>query len=202
MADVDDVLNLKVICAGSETARARSMANLDRAYRAEFERYFRRNLRGQERAVEAGDIVQETMLKIFAKACSFRGESKAASWLWAVARNTLIETIRAITRNHEQSLSDSGWNHLAAELPNDADTSAAHDQMRIAVEALRELDRTFPERAEVIRRAVIEDWSTADLATFLGKKPGATREFLSQTRKRYRQLYQAIAEKDPTSGMT
>ena len=44
----------------------------------------------------------------------------------------------------------------------------------------------FPDRARAIGFLVIEEWSVEDIARALGRTPGATREFLSQCRKKLR----------------
>ena len=55
------------------------------------------------------------------------------------------------------------------------------------VDCVRRAWRAFtadhPQRAEALNLAILEEWSPVELADYLGRSYGATREYLSQCRK-------------------
>ena len=58
--------------------------------------------------------------------------------------------------------------------------------------AWRAFAADHPERAEALERAVLEEWNTAELAAFLNRSAGATREYVSQCRKVWRGYWERL----------
>lgn len=99
---------------------------------------------------DADDLVQEALLNIFASLSSFRGDARALTWAWTVARNAALNWIRDET--NRRGLLDA---HVAAapavpgmgEPAQDPERAALLQEQLIAVQKacdkLPERDRTL-----------------------------------------------------------
>ncbi len=130
---------------------------------------------------QAEDLFQELFIKIVRQAAQYSGGS-AAGWIWAVARNHFLDHVRA--PKPEQTMDDEAWAPLAApnaRQPGDDDPQAVD---RCVQRQMQSFEKDHPERAWAVRQVKLEGWSIAELAAHLGRTEGATREFVSQCRKR------------------
>lgn len=161
----------------------RGMELLFRAYAARLKAFFRRHRMSEE---EAADLLQETFIKVHRAAHQFAGQAKASTWLWTIARHCLLDHVRA--RRPTESLDemlDAGDYEAPATGQCAADSLGMRDCIERGFEAF---GAAHPERAQVMRLVVFEDWSMNDIAGFLARTPAATREYISQCRKRLRQF--------------
>ncbi len=167
------------------TLAERGMEILFRAYAARLKAFFRRQRMNEE---ETADLLQETFIKAYRAAGQFEGQSKASTWLWSIARNCLLDHVRARCplESLDELMADGEYEPAAA--PESACT-AERIGMRDCIErGFDAFDKQHPDRAEVMRLVVFEEWSMNDIAAFLGRTPAATREYISQCRKRLRQF--------------
>ena len=126
------------------------------------------------------EMVQDVFIQVIKNAHTFRGESKISTWLWAVARNQCLMYIR------KKKLPFDEYTDQAS------DGSGTSSEERLIRKTLREcVEFGFkefaiaePDRAEILRLVAWYDWSMKDIASYLDKKLGATREYLSQCRKK------------------
>lgn len=186
MAD-DDPHSREEIRAGG-AARAAAVAGLYRRYASRVLGYFVRQRVPRD---VAADLVQDVFVAVVRRCGEFRGEAKFTTWMWSIARNVLIDHYRKIGR---------------APLQDDAlDEEAGLDALPAAPEAPRELrdcvQRAYAqfaaanaERAETLALVAFEGWSTEEVARFLGRTPGAAREYLSQCRKKLRPFLERCRE--------
>src|SRR5262252_6146695 len=79
---------LRAALAGDEKAYATFLTDAARLVRA-----FARRRVG-ERGVHAEDIVQETLLAVHLKRCTWRSDGPVTPWLYAIARYKLIDALR------------------------------------------------------------------------------------------------------------
>lgn len=130
----------------------------------------------------AEDLLHETFVKVLKNLHTFRKESQFSAWLWAIARNELKMYWRSAKRREVDTdpeffsimpVSEGEEGHSV--------TDQVVDCVRKAIDSLSSVHREY---AEVIRLITRYEWSIGDIAVYLGKKPGATREYLSQARKR------------------
>lgn len=158
-------------------ARQKAITALYNEYAPQFKRFFRRN-RVPDSAIE--DVTQITFVNVVRGIDNFRGDCPLKNWLWTVARNTMLS--HGVKKPQE------------IQTPEDMDMADfAADQSKIEAETLEDcVDQAFEcfsndhnERAEVLRLASIEGWSTQELSEFIGRTLGATREFVSQCKKKF-----------------
>lgn len=143
----------------------------------------------------AEDVVQDAMVKVWQRCTSFRGPGDPLAWIHSVVRHTLLDALRQ--RRPEQPLEgDDGALSApvqAAVLQLSQQQVARPDQQLAEqqVEAVfqRGFDRfaqAHPEHAMVLRWVVEDGLDNSAVEQLLGRSPGATREFLSQCRKKAR----------------
>jgi len=173
---------LQRLALGGE-ARRQAVAALYHSFAPRFRRYFRAQRLGD---ADAEDLVQDVFVKVVRACGEFRGEARADTWLWAIARNSLISRLRG--RLPDVPLEDLDLDQLCA--ANPALQAAAPDAAPpggvddCVQQGIVRFGADFPDRARAITFLVIEEWSVEDIAHALGRTPGATREFLSQCRKK------------------
>jgi RNA polymerase sigma-70 factor (ECF subfamily) len=170
----------KDVTSGSATT-----AHIEGLYRSHFGKvcgYFRRC--GETEAV-AHELAQDTFIQALRGCAQFDGRSQLSTWLWAIARNTLLGHLR------RQGRRVAGDDARAA-APVDPDTlSSARSGRQMEQDAcvrrgFAAFAQDHPDRAQVIYLAAVEGWTREELATHLGRTPHAATEYLSQCRAKLR----------------
>lgn len=154
----------------------------------------------------AQDVLQDTLVKAWRRCGSFRGDSELYPWLKQVLRRGAIDRLRS--QKTEIGLEDAEGRPLAEVEAALRETQPGWlDEPQTAAEQ-RQLEATYrrcaqrfaadqPQAAEVIRWITEDDLAPADIAELLQRSPGATREYISQCRKKARlyfdEWYQLLA---------
>ena len=133
----------------------------------------------------AEDALQEVFVRVVRNADRFRGDAAVSSWIYQIARNLAADITR--TPQREVTLDDLGWQNIA-----DETVCITDGDRKIAIEecfsqGFAAFSRKHPERAEALRRAALDGWSVRDVASYMVRTETATREYLSQARKRLRE---------------
>ena len=151
----------------------------------------------------ARDLAQLTLIKVWRRCASFRGDSELFPWLKGILRHAVIDWLRQ--RRPEQPLLDGAGQPLAeveaALLAQRGEAVPTAEQMlqSAQLEALyRECAERFahdqPMAATVIRWVAEDDLDHEQIAALLQRTPGATREYVSQCRKKARHYFRAWYE--------
>lgn len=173
----DDADCLEMIARGGAARRA-AVNWLYNEYQPRFRLYF---LKNRVPEAEAEDVVQDTFVSIVRFIDKFRSESDVAVWLWKVARNCLIDHVRRSGRKPHLVDVDLMEAQATEASGQKNDPGGGLDEcVGSAFQAFSERD---PERASALRLVAIEGWSGKEIAEYLGRTPGAAREYLSQCRK-------------------
>ena len=93
MEDADDMVLIKAYTAGNE----RAFEVLYRRYRKQLFGYLYNLMSGN--ASEAEEVFEETWIKVIDKLPSYRDQGKFSAWLFRVARNIFIDTVRRNKRS-------------------------------------------------------------------------------------------------------
>ncbi|GAB3375955.1 RNA polymerase sigma factor [Spongiibacter taiwanensis] len=161
-------------------------------YAPRFIGYFRR--RGASDA-DADDLCQEAFVKIMRSVgpalASPRGITAPRAWLWLVARSVHLDHLGKQQRTAHDDLALDGA--AAGQAWSDFQTAdeVSTDQEGLGDCVRRQFARfadASPEAAQAISWAVVEGFTAPEIASLLGRSPGATREFLSQVRKKLRDV--------------
>lgn len=131
----------------------------------------------------ARDVLQESIVKIVRGAASYSGSGEATSWLWQVARNCLMDALRKQAHLHEDlAANDEEWQRIAetSVAPRGRSDLGIQDCVTRGLESFAE---RAPERAFALT-LLMEGLSMEEIGARIGRTPGATKEFLSQCRKK------------------
>jgi RNA polymerase sigma-70 factor (ECF subfamily) len=144
---------------------------------------------------EAQDALQDTMIKIVQGSGGFSGSGQANAWIWQIARNCLTDAMRrGLTRKgNEITVSDPIWEKIKTENahPDQLDPPGALDDC--VQSGLSKFRRADPERAWVIELQV-EGCGIEQIAATIGRSTAATKEYLSQCRKKMKPFLENCAE--------
>jgi len=179
--------------AGGGTAGMAALEALFRRYRGPLLGFLQRRGVPPE---QADDLVQDTFLRVARSAASFRQEARLSSWLFRIALNLHIDQLRR-TRPETQ-LDEAGWGVIEQVLAVPADQCgpgiARDDVVDCFERGFAQFAGAFPQRAEVLRQVALQGWAIRDVAALLERTEGATREFLSQSRKKLRSFLETCRE--------
>ncbi len=178
-------------CREGGAAIEQALRELDRAFFAILYRDGIRSLRDPD---AARDLVQDTFIKVWRRCATYRGDSELLRWIKIILRHGAIERLRQSVRevpmeDHEGMTPDASRHlyELSVELnptPEDLTRRAEYEKhFRAGWKQFHEED---PLHAGVMTWIVEDGLSNDDIAQLLNRTPGATREFISQCRKRAR----------------
>lgn len=187
-AERDRASLAKILAGGKGVGEGTS--ELYKAYRRPFLAYFQRN------SIDAGqaeDLLQEVFINVVRRAADFRAEAMVSTWMWTIARNKLIDHTRG--SRPELTLDDDGWAAVEATARYEPEPGGSHHAIDDCVsKAFQSFAKQAPDRAEALRRLTLDDWSVDQVAEFIGRTPGATREYLSQCRKKFKTFLEPCRE--------
>jgi len=189
---IDDQNNFNLIRQGGKM-RDKGVAALYRRYAPHFRKFY---LYQGLSSADAEDIVQETFVKIVRHCDTFTGDSPLAAWLWRIARNCMNDHFRRTKVRPTDNLDDEEWSALELEsvTMRTYDSPPANGTLEDCVErGFNEFAKVFGERAHVLSM-VMEGFDTAHIAATIQRSPGATREYISQCRKRIESFLQPCKE--------
>ena len=169
-----------------------ALRTLDRTLHAALYRECLRTIRDPE---SARDLVQETFIKVWQRCASFRGDSELLPWIRSILRHGILDRLRR--RVPEAPLEESDGEASAALERRMAEASPQGAGVPEDEAWRRELDACFercwerfeatsPAHATVLGWVVEDGLGNDEISALLGRTPGATREFVSQCRKRAR----------------
>jgi len=178
-------------CRDGGAAIEQALRQLDREFFATLHSRAQRTLRNAD---AARDLVQETFIKVWRRCATFHGDSELLPWIEAILRHGLLDTLRRGGREvpfEEDAAVNLQIGERVAELSEG--TIATPDDEARRDEAAECFQRCWARfEAEAPRHAAVISWIAADglshddIAELLDRSPGATREFISQCRKRAR----------------
>jgi RNA polymerase sigma-70 factor, ECF subfamily len=188
-----------------ETLAARAAAGDKSAFEELVVRYQQRVYRLAHRLTgsddDALDISQETFLQVFRHLSSFRGDARFGTWLYRIATNAALMTVRTRRRHPEESLEsylpqfDGTGRHV--QTPEDLQVAGRVEEMldrerlaRRAREAVSRLPESY--RLPFVLRD-LEDLSTSDVADILGIEPATVRQRVHRARLMLRGFLGALA---------
>jgi RNA polymerase sigma-70 factor (ECF subfamily) len=146
--------------------------------------YASRRLPTQE---QAKDAVGETMTRAVANIDRLRGEGGGFdAWMYGIMRHVVLDAQRLLSREGPGLIPDAAD---ASPLPGDR--VVARDD---AVEVRQAFDRLSPADQELLELRVVAELSADEVASVLGRRPGAVRMAQSRALTRLRELLGEVGE--------
>ncbi|MGQ0834464.1 MAG: RNA polymerase sigma factor [Gammaproteobacteria bacterium] len=181
-------------CREGGAAIEHALRALDRSFFRVLYGYCRRTIRDAE---AARDLVQEAFIKVWQRCSTFQGDSELLPWIRAILRRCMLDRLRRPER--EVALDgESGMTleaerriaELSAELmPTPHDETRAQELAECFQRCWERFERDYPANAAVIAWIAEDGLTNEEISELLGRTPGATREFISQCRKRARRYF-------------
>ena len=157
-------------------------------FRKEFIRFTMKSGINKE---DARDLVQEfTIDKLYMQSDSIKDIEFARTWMYQVFRNMINDQGRMLIRSREVPLDenkDQAYEQRTYD-KNQALSDCVQEQLKI----FREKE---PKHAEVVE-FILKDLNTEQIRLIIGRSYGATREFMSQCRKKFRPFLEICNEID------
>jgi len=135
------------------------------------------------------DLTQDVFLKAYRNTDSFKGDSKVSTWVYRIARNTVLDALRKKKfRSYFAVLTSEGKQNPVevAEHPDAESQEYAQQEFRMLIrQSVAELPEPF--RSIVVWRE-IEDLSYAEIAEITGESEGTLKSRLFYARKKLRAI--------------
>jgi RNA polymerase sigma-70 factor (ECF subfamily) len=178
-------------CREGGAAIEQALRDLDRTF---FAKLYRSSLQTLRDADAARDLVQDTFIKVWQRCVTFRGDSELLPWINVILRHGAIERLRQrhseVPLEDDQGLTGEVVESIVSLSLESHDTPEQSAQQRERAEVFTKGWRRFhkddPLHANVMAWIVEDGLSNDEIAQLLERSPGATREFISQCRKRAR----------------
>jgi len=181
---------------GVGPVREQGVRRLYDRFALKFQRYF---VRHRVPLSQAEELVQEVFIRVMKGCDDYRGEAPPTVWLWTIVRNTMVSFHRGkATESASTQASDDETERLLTELPAAYMPSWVQDCLG---RQMARFEVEHPERAECISAIVLQDWGVDELAQFLGRSLAATREYVSQCRKKLRSFLHECGEVEGGYGL-
>jgi len=150
--------------------------------------------------VEIEDLAQETFLKVYRRLSSFQGQSAFYTWLYRIAVNTILDSLKRRGRSPVQTVEDLEAVPLTSSIasgaacPSPSATLEREELARITHDVLEELPEIF--RTVLVLREY-EDMAYQDIADLLGISIGTVESRLFRARARFKER---LLQKHPEFG--
>ena len=199
MSDAQTLSSAIQILAGfGETPGVSLNAVAQNAARVLYEHYWPRFVRfycrNSQTEAAAQELANDALLKLMCNAHKLNAVQALEKWAWMIARNTLYDHSRqqATLRENETSVDEETWFSLMETLPLDGQGDPILN--RCLQQQFERFVQAHPDHAECIEHLVLSSADTDDLAQLLGRTAAATREFLSQSRKKLKDFLRRCLE--------
>ena len=140
---------------------------------------------------DARDLVQKFIIdKLCMKSDSIEHIEYARTWMYMVFRNMINDQGRVLTKNREVSLDearDQSYEEASGE-KNQTRSDCVQEQLKI----FRDKE---PKHAEVVDY-ILKDFDVEEVRLTIGRSYGATRQFMSQCRKKFKPFLERCLEID------
>lgn len=125
---------------------------------------------------DAEDAIQESFLKIFRGAKTFRGGAAFSTWIYRVTVNTCYDALRRRKSRPSGSSLDAEDGRILAGSPG------ADHPLRLALE--KSVARLKPQHRAVFLLFEVEGFTHAEIARILGIPEGTSKTFLFDAKKK------------------
>ncbi len=148
----------------------------------------------------AADLAQDVLLKAFQRLDSFRGESRFTTWLYSIARNQCMDTLRSRPAKQEQ-YTDELVEELASFQTEDVSMALEREESeRMIQELVREtLDET---ESKVMTLHYVEELSLDAITRLLGlTNPSGAKAYIVNARRKLSRAIERRRKSGGTKGM-
>ena len=136
------------------------------------------------------EILQESFIKIFKSFNTLKDFNTLESWCWRILRNTTNDYLSPIIKGRE------GIKKLESETEEAALEDNQNDSQSDCVsKGLQEFNLAEPDRGYALQLQ-LDNYPITEVAIRIGRTPAATKEYLSQIRKKVAPFIEHCLEND------
>lgn len=137
---------------------------------------------------DAAEVVQDTFLKVWTSRATLPTDANPNAYIWCMARNAWIDKYRMRKLRESEIASGVDVEKMMGNVEA-PDSGMFVSCLEKAFDSFRSAE---PERAHAIELVAVQGLDHRELATALNRSAGAAREFLSQARRAFSQVYDAL----------
>lgn len=139
---------------------------------------------------DADDVVQDAFVKIVKSAAGFQPKGEGSAWLWCVFNSVLADAQRKSQRLPRME----DYDGIPENFRVQADGSCQLDFQDCVQTQMTAFGNAWPEGLQVILWSASHGMKTREIAAIIQRSEGATREFLSQVRKKFKTFVEQCDE--------
>lgn len=140
---------------------------------------------------DAEELTQDTFMKAFRHLSDFNGKSSFSTWLYRIAYNTALSSLRK-QPNEVLSVDDRLWNNLTE---NEIDRALDEEDEERIEQLQRALEKLTPDERALVTLFYEEDRPIAEICHILNQTEGNVKVKLYRIRKK---LYILIKQEEET----
>lgn len=140
---------------------------------------------------DAEELTQDTFMKAFRHLSDFNGKSSFSTWLYRIAYNTALSSLRK-QPNEVLSVDDRLWNNLTE---NEIDRALDEEDEERIEQLQRALEKLTPDERALVTLFYEEDKPIAEICHILNQTEGNIKVKLYRIRKK---LYILIKQEEET----
>ena len=181
-----DFVGLVAALRGNASARRRAVDELYKRFGGRLKHYLARGVL----PVIAEDLLHEVFIRVLRRSDTFEpGAQRFEPWLWRIAHNVRIDHLR------KQGFDTEPMEDEPPDLYNNPELLADEDALRRCVaRGYQHFRSKFPEQAVALSWLVTDHLSIREVAAILDRTEGATREYLSQCRRKLEPFLEVCRE--------
>ena len=139
---------------------------------------------------DARDLVQKfTIDKLYLQSNSIKNIEFARTWMYSVLNNMVNDQGRILKKTREVPLDEERDQSQSQKIMSEK----SQTRSGCIQEQLAKFREAEPKRAEILE-FILEGFSTEEIRLIIGRSYGATREFMSQCRKKFRPFIEICNE--------
>lgn len=186
MSEVSDDRLIVAVALGGDQAE-RAVENLFSRFAGAFKgRAIRRGM-GE---ADADDVVQDAFVKIVKSAAGFEPKGEGGAWLWCVFNSVLADA----QRKRQRAPVFEDYDTVPEGVDVQSDGSCKLDFQDCVKTQMDAFGVAWPEGLQVILWSAAHGMKTRQIAQIIQRSDGATREYLSQVRKKFKSFVEHCNE--------
>jgi RNA polymerase sigma-70 factor (ECF subfamily) len=142
--------------------------------------------RARAAGLDAEDVVQEVLLALHSKRCTWVQGTPVAPWVAAIARNKIVDALRRRGQRTSVSIET-----VIETLSSEDDENASQ-----VLDVERALARLNPRQREVVRGVSLEGRTAQDVGERLHMSEGAVRVMLHRSLRTLAAMFRAVPNED------
>jgi RNA polymerase sigma factor (sigma-70 family) len=159
--------------------RARDMGAFEELYRSYYDRLSRFLLKRIHRPHLVEEVLNDTLMVVWNRPDSFKGDSKLSTWIFAIAYRKSMKALR----NHQDPIEDEGAEARASPDPSPEDSFVRTRNRALLLNAMEELS---PEHRQVLELTYFREIGYQEISEIMSCPVGTVKTRMFHARRQLR----------------